>query len=298
MENKSSSDHSHQSQWLQTTISDLDTKMMAITTILKEDYCADQEADMHQKGRRDIKQVLEELGKSYRALAIAYDQLRSESPHPSHSGSSSSSNTTTTLCAICNEKATGNIQDQQLEDAFNCRLKSIVRGPDMKFDGTDLNFGQINKLEDEYDELISTVKQSSMMFKAGLECQGTQEEIMTDFSINEKFLMEIEGFETSQKMEDPSTTHRKFGKTWSGVDFQITQLVEENLQQLVELVRRNDEKRETIKKLHLEIEALKRENKALQISSRYSNADSQRDQPQISRRGRISVSKLFGGCST
>lgn len=115
----------------------------------------------------DITQVLEELSKSYRALAIAYDQLRPESSHTSHSGSSSSSNTTVTLCAICNEKATGDLQGPKLEDAFNCHLKSIVRGPDMKFDGTDLNFGQINKLEDEYHELVSAVNPSSVMFKAG-----------------------------------------------------------------------------------------------------------------------------------
>lgn len=121
---------------------------------------------------------------------------------------------------------------------------------------------------------------------------------MTVFPPSENFHMEIEGFESSQNMEDPSIIHSKFSKMWSGLDFQITQLVEDNQQQLVELVRRNDEKRETIKTLQVEIEALKRDNKALQISSRYSNADSERDQPQISRRGKISVRKLFRGCST
>ncbi|KAK4282197.1 hypothetical protein QN277_013602 [Acacia crassicarpa] len=299
MENKSSPDHFHQSPWLQTTISDLDEKMKAITTNLKEDFCSDQGAGMHEKGRKDIKYVLDELSKSYRTLAIAYDHLRSESSHTSHSGSSSSSNTTITPCAICNEKAAGNLLGQKLEDAFDCSLKSVVRGPDMKFDGTDLNGGQINKLEDEYHELTSAVKPNSVTFKDGLESKSTQEEeIMTDFSTNENFLVQIEGFESSQKMEDPSITQCDFGKMWSGPDFQIAQLVEDNLQQLVELVRRNDEKRETIKKLKLEIEALKRENKALQISPRYSNADSERDQPQTSGRGRISVSRLFRGCST
>ncbi|KAI9084026.1 hypothetical protein K1719_034022 [Acacia pycnantha] len=273
MENKSSPDHFHQSQWLQTTISDLDEKMKAITTILKEDYCSDQGAGMREKGRKDIKQVLEELSKSYRTLAIAYDHL--------------------------SEKAAGNLPSQKLEDAFDCHLKSVVMGSDMKFDGTDLNVGQINKLEDEYHELTSAVKPSSVTFEDGLESKGTQEEeIMTDFSTNENFLVQIEGFESSPKMEDPSITHCDFGKMWSGPDFQITQLVEDNLQQLVELVKRNDEKRETIKKLKLEIEALKSENKALQISVRYSNADSERDQPQTPGRRRISVSKLFRDCST
>lgn len=271
--------------------------MKAIVTILKEDHCSDQGADMHQKGRKDLKQMIEGLSKSYQALAIAYDQLKSETSNTSHSESSSFSNKKITLCASCNEKATSNIRGRNLEDGFKCHLKSIVKGPDIKFDGTDLNYGQMKRLEGVHG-LISAVKPSSVICKAGLECKGTlEEEIMTDSSTNENFLTEIEGLESSQTIDDPSMSRCRFGKIWSGLDFQITQLVEDNLQQLVELVRRNDEKRETIKKLQLEIEALKRENEVLQISSRYSNADSEHDQPQTSRRGGISVSKLFRGCS-
>lgn len=270
--------------------------MKTITSILKEDHFSDQGADVDKKWRKDTKQVLEELSKSYRTFAIAYEQLRSESSHTSHSGSSSSSIATITLCAICNEKATGNFHGQKLEDAFNCGLKSIVRCPDLKLDGTE----QINKLEyeNEYHEMMSAVEPINMVFKAGFQCKGTQEEeIMTDFSASEDFLTEFDCFGSSQKLEDPSTTQCDFGMS-SGLDSQITQLVEDNLQQLVELARRNDEKRETIKHLQSEIEALKRENRALQISSRYSNADSEHDQSQITRHGRISVSKLFRGCST
>lgn len=69
------------------------------------------------------------------------------------------------------------------------------------------------------------------------------------------------------------------------------------MHQLVELVQRNDEKRETIRRLQFEVETLKCENKALQTSLRHSNADSECDQPQISRAGGRSMGNLFRGCS-
>lgn len=65
----------------------------------------------------------------------------------------------------------------------------------------------------------------------------------------------------------------KFDNMWSTLEYQITKLTKDNLHQLLELVQRNDENRETIRKLQLEMETLKRENKALQISLRYSNAE-------------------------
>ncbi|KAI5422732.1 hypothetical protein KIW84_045955 [Lathyrus oleraceus] len=72
---------------------------------------------------------------------------------------------------------------------------------------------------------------------------------------------------------------------------------DDNLHHLDEVVQRNDEKRETIRRLQLEVETLKHENQALQNSSRDSNADSECSQSQISRPGRTSVSKFFRGCS-
>lgn len=266
-----------------------------MTTLLEDAiaHSSDQGTDMHHKGGKDLIMMLEEFSKPYSALAIAYNQLRSETSYGLHSESLSYSNTAETQCGISKKKATCNLEGQNLEEDW--RLKSTIESPNIKFDSTNLNLGQMNKLEDEHHELIqlTTAEPRSMKYKAELECIVTQSEESANFSTNENFLKEIQGFE----IEDPSMNHYKFDSPSSMLQFQITKLTEDNHQQLVELVRRNDEKRETIKRLQIELEALKRENKALQTSLRYSNAGSEYDQPPIPMRGRISMRKLFGGCS-
>lgn len=253
---------------------------------------------MHCKWREDLIQMLEEFGQSYRVLAIAYNQLKSKTSHGTfHSDSLSSSTTSKTLCASCNRTTTGNLEDKKLKEGCNRHLKSLTEHSDVKSDDTNLDFELLNKQEDKYDELLSS-DPCSMKFKSELERSGSQiEHRMTDFSTNENILMKIEGLELNQRTEDQPMINFEFDSMWSMLKYQMTKLTEDNLHQLVELVQRNDEKRETIRRLQLEVEALKCENKALQMSLRHSNADSERDQPQISRPGRISVGKLFRGCS-
>jgi len=263
-------------------------------TIL-EDGNSPNQGHMHCKWREDLIQMIEEFGQSYRVLAIAYNQLKSKSSNGTfHSGSLSSA-TPKTIRASCNRRATGNLKGKKLKKDFNSHRKSLMGHSDVKSNGNNLDFEILKKQEDESDELSSSNPCSTEL---EVECSDFQtEDRMIDFSNNENILTKIEDLELNQRTEDPSIINSKFESMWPALKYQMTKLTDDNLHQLEELVQRNDEKRETIKRLQLEVETLKRENKALQISSRFSNADSECSQSQIPRPGRISVSKLFKGCS-
>ncbi|KAL9331165.1 hypothetical protein ACSQ67_000775 [Phaseolus vulgaris] len=278
MENKDpgswSSAPIYQSQWLQTTISDLDEKLDAMKTILDGD---DSPKELiHCKWREDLIEMLEDFGQSYRVLAIAYNQLKLKSSQGTfQSGSLSSSGTSKTICYICNKRTTGD----------ECSLEHS----NIKFDRSILGFDLSNKQGDEFHELLSAGTCSKKLNPERRDIQ--MEDRMTKFSTTEDASEKIDDSELNQRTEDPLMTSFKCDKLWSTLMYQ-TKLTQDNLHQLVELVQRNDEKRETIRRLRLKVETLKSENKALQISLTHSNADSECDQPQISR-GVRSTSKDF-----
>lgn len=111
---------------------------------------------MHCNWRGDLIQMLEEFGQSYRVLAIAYNQLKLKtSPGTFHSGSSSSSGTSKTICAICNERATCNLEDKKLVEGWNHHPKYPAEHSNIKFDGTDISFDLLNKQGDECNDLLS-----------------------------------------------------------------------------------------------------------------------------------------------
>lgn len=269
---------------------DLDEKLGAMMTILEAGNSSNQ-GYINCKWREDLKQMLEELGQSYCVLALSYNQLKSKTCHGTFpSGSLSSSTTSKAKCSSCNRRATSNLEDKKPKMGSNSHLKSLAGYSDLKFDGINLDFELLKK---QKDELLSSGP-CIMKFKSGLEFSDTLiEDRMTDFSPKENILMKMEDLELNHIIEDPSVINSKFDR----LKHQMTKLTEDNMHQLVELVQRNDEKRETIRRLQLEVETLKHENKVLQISLRHSNADSECSQSQISRPGRISVRKLFRGCS-
>ncbi|GAU24673.1 hypothetical protein TSUD_322810 [Trifolium subterraneum] len=254
--------------------------------------------DMHCKRREALIQMLEEFGQSYRVLAIAYNQLKSKTSDGTfHSGSLSSSAASKGICDSCNRRATGNLEDKKLENGCNGHRKSLTERSNVKSGSTNLDFEILKKQEDESDVLSSSTP-CSMKLESEVECIDIQlEDRMTDVFTDENILMKIEDLELNQRTEDPSIINSNFESMWPTLKYQMTKLTEDNLHQLEELAQRNDEKRETIRRLQLEVETLRRENNALQISSRYSNADSECRESQISTPGTKSVSKLFKGCS-
>ncbi|KAG4951166.1 hypothetical protein JHK84_044546 [Glycine max] len=165
MENKDpkswSSAHIHQSQWLQTTLSDGDNSPNL--------------EGMHGKWRGDLVQMLEEFGQSYRVLAVAYNQLKFKTSHGDfHLESLSSSGRSETICAICNRRATGNLEDKKLEECWNHHLdwnhhpKYSVEHSDIKFDSSNLGIDLLNQQGDECHEFLSA-DLCSMKFKSELE---------------------------------------------------------------------------------------------------------------------------------
>ncbi|MED6157821.1 hypothetical protein PIB30_027079 [Stylosanthes scabra] len=254
MENKDheswSSAHIYQSQWLQTTISDLDEKLEAMMTILEGGNSPNQ-GHMDHKWREDLMWMLEEFGQSYRILAITHNQLKSKISAGTyktyendtfHSGSLSSSDASKSVCAICNKRSsTGNLEDRTQD------LKSFE---------------------------VSCIPE------------------LDDHSTNGNDSMKID--DSEMNLEDSSMVEFKCDNKWSAMKFQITNLTKDNLKQLTELARRNDEKRETIRRLQLEVEDLKRENRALMFSSRSSNANLEHHEMQISNSGGSNMgNKLF-----
>ncbi|MED6209835.1 hypothetical protein PIB30_058519 [Stylosanthes scabra] len=270
MENKDheswSSAHIYQSQWLQTTISDLDEKLEAMMSMLEGGNSQNQ-GHMDHKWREELMWMLEEFGQSYRILAITHNQLKSKISAGTyktyendtlHSGSLSSSDASKSVCAICNKRSTGNLKDRTQD------LKSTLEDSDINFDYTNTNFE------------VSCIPE--------LECKDTGiEEGMTDHSTNGNDSMKID--DSEMNLEDPSMVEFKCDSKWSAMKFQITNLTKDNLKQLTELARRNDEKRETIRRLQLEVEDLKRENRALLFSSRPSNANLEHHKMRISNSG-------------
>ncbi|KAJ7976296.1 KIP1-like [Quillaja saponaria] len=173
-------------------------------------------------------------------------------------------------------------QDKKME-AFTSHVNSVVEDSDIRCERANVDFEVLNKLEDQYYELMS-VEPRNISFKAKRE-------------VKENVIVKIDGFELDQRIEDPPITSDELENMHSELKCEFTRLAEDNLKQLVELVTRNDEKRETIMKLQLQLEALKRENRALQISLRYSKANAKDNESHISRSGWLSISKLFRGCS-
>ncbi|CAI8613470.1 unnamed protein product [Vicia faba] len=285
----------YQSQWLQTTISELDDKLGAMTTILEDGNSPNQE-HMYCKWREDLIQMLEEFGQSYRVLALAYNQLKSKTSHGSfNSGSLSYSATSKTICTGCTRRATGSLENKKPGKGYNSSMKSLSKHSDVKSNGTNLDFEILKKQE---DDVFPSSNLCSLKLESEVECFDIQlEDRMTDYSTNENILMKIEDMELKQGTEDPLIISSEYESTWPALKYQMTKLTDDTLHQIEELVQRNDEKRETIRRLQLEVETLKHENKALQNSSRNSNADSECSQSQISRPGRKSVSKFFRGCT-
>ncbi|XP_047172967.1 protein NETWORKED 3A-like [Vigna umbellata] len=256
------------SQWLQTTISDLDEKLDAMKTILDGDNSPKEL--MHCEWREDLIEMLEDFGQSYRVLAIAYNQLKLKTSQGTfQSGSLSSSGTSRTICSICNKRM--------------CSLEHS----NIKIDRSILGFDLSNEQGDECHELLSAGTCSTKLKPERRNIQ--MEDRMTKFSTTEE---KIDDSELHQRTEDPPMISFKCDNLWSTLKYQ-TKLIQDNLHQLLLLVQRNDEKRETIRRLRLKVETLKTENRALQISLTHSNADSECDQPQTSRAGGRSTGKLF-----
>lgn len=73
------------------------------------------------------------------------------------------------------------------------------------------------------------------------------------------------------------------GKGWSKLKVNMMKLVQDNLEQQAELVKRNDEKRDTIKELRAQVSNLVAENNELKSNLANSKADIKQKRSQLSK---------------
>ncbi|XVF16116.1 hypothetical protein REPUB_Repub10bG0003700 [Reevesia pubescens] len=277
-------------QWLHTTLSDLDEKMKAIVTLLEQDISSCQKGDISHNRKQELVGMLGELNRSYRCLVQKYDQLRSKSENVPHSGSSSLSSNSREIQEAIDKRRDLEASDDPIWEASDSHPESIVDDPD--FEHYRSNFEYLNKLAD--DLILAEQKQCNVSF------MRKPEQTNIEFSDEEDVVLKINEF---QRFKPKAADQFQMGSserenTWFQLKFQFTKLMEENLRQQAELLRRNDQKRETINKLRLQLEHLKSENKTHKKCLHCSKIGVKRNHSQTSRSTGIFLGKFFqGGCS-
>ncbi|XP_022750435.1 protein NETWORKED 3A-like [Durio zibethinus] len=291
MENSTASSSSpatpQQSQWLHTTLLDLDEKMKAMMTLLEEDDKSScQNAHVSLNRKQELVQMLGELNRSYSSLLHKYDQLRSKSQNPSHSGSSSLSSNSTEIQHATSNRRVLEASDDPIWEAS----KFVLDDPD-HFQHYRSNFEYLNKLADDHLILTEQCNMSSMR---------NHEQTNGEFSDEEDVVLKMSGF---QRFNPEAAEFQKGGfeseNKWFQLKFQFTKLMEDNLRQQAELLRRNDEKRQTINGLRLQLQHLKSENKTLlQKCPHCSKIGEKYNYSQTSRSTGLFLGKFFQGrCS-
>ncbi|XVE84230.1 hypothetical protein DITRI_Ditri16bG0153900 [Diplodiscus trichospermus] len=234
------------SQWLHTTLSDLDEKMKAMMSLLEEDDKSScQKPHISHYRKQQLVEMLGDLSRSYRSLVHMYDQLRSK-PQSLLSISREVQHT-------ANKRRVMEASDDPIGKASDSCPESVLDDPD--FERSKSNFECLNKLA---DDLILTEEQCNTFF------MRKAEQTHTGFSDEDDVVLEINGF---QRFKPKAAEFQNGGSetenTWIQLKFQFTKLMEENLRQQAELLRRNEEKRQNINELRLQLEHLKGENQAL-----------------------------------
>ncbi|WRX13645.1 Protein Networked (NET) [Theobroma cacao] len=232
-----------QSQWLQTCLAvvsgdsmesinataskDLDRKINAILSIIVQDdgESLAKRAEMYYEKRPELIHMVEDLHKSYRSLADKYDQLRSEVKRDSHPRSvlslTSSVNQVHGL-----QNYVERLEGKELSGQSNFHSKSsTAEDPDHETESDDENIP------------ADSCKNTKMKPDDG-----------SDYENQEKKKIAGIGFRRNTS-DDSRAAMLEDEKLWNELRFKVSELVEDNLSHQAELIRRNDEKRETIREL-------------------------------------------------
>ncbi|CAK7336070.1 unnamed protein product [Dovyalis caffra] len=254
-----------QSQWLQAALSDLDNKTKTILNIIQDDGDSfAKRAEMFYKRRPELINLVHDLHNSYRSLAEKYDQLRSERIRVSHLKSSSSSSSNSSkqvpLFQACNG---GNVASTKLE-APTSRPDSVA--------------------EEKYSVGHENESMSSE------QCKILKINRDVDRKVNESGLEKIingVGLNGNIDGDDFQMESLEKEKLRNELRLQVSELIEDSLQQQSELIKRNDEKREVIKHLRTQINRLNEENRVLKSYLPSYKVD-------MKRNAKSNVSKLKG----
>ncbi|XP_011045807.1 PREDICTED: uncharacterized protein LOC105140611 [Populus euphratica] len=281
-------DSPRHSQWLQKTLSDMNERMKAMMTLLEEDGDSLDRVASRCKRRLELVQMLEEFNRSYRHLAETCDRLSSKflvkdsGPAPLHSTIDSNKDTPIES------------SDNSNSEILDSHPQYVVEDPEIKCDSTNFDVEYLDKLVDE----LMLTEECKMKLKAKREIRENQmDKKGRDF-------FRVESISTNMNdYGEVQATARDFSEgsgfewdnTWCELKFQITNLMEENLQHQAELARRNIEKKLVIDKLRLQLEHLKAENRSLQGCISCSKDGEKRN--SLQRRGLLSGKFFGGGCT-
>ncbi|GMI79815.1 hypothetical protein HRI_001650800 [Hibiscus trionum] len=193
-----------QSHWLQTILSDLDTKIDAILRIIVQDdgETFAKRAEMYYQKRPELIEMVEELQKSYRLLAEKYDQLRSQI----------------------------NNDSQRLQNYVQ-GVEQLNRVPYSNFD-TKSTAGDPDH-EIEYYQYPSNGKADGM-FNAAESTKSSKMKLADGQKNNN-----ANGIMFQRNVSDGSLL-RENEKLWNDLRFKVSELVEDSLSQQSELINRND----------------------------------------------------------
>lgn len=259
-------------------IADVDKKVGAIRALVEDDG-----------DKSQILQILEELKKSYCALAEGHDQLRSKFSHLQDARTSASPfNPKILLEGVDNEDASG-VSESPKMDSLDSRPESAVTDPEVEFDN--FHFEILDKLANG----IVLDEPTSANLNLTKPISGEIHEKHTDVPTIEEIIPVIHGSETDREVNgDDWTEHLGWEMNWNELKEQVTKLTEENLQKQAELVKRNEENRGIIRGLRSQLNGLKAENKALQDCLVRSKAVPKGIQFQMTRLKGLVLSRIFG----
>ncbi|XP_031260951.1 protein NETWORKED 3C-like [Pistacia vera] len=224
-----------QSQWLQTTLSDLDNKTKAMLDIMEDDSDSfAKRAEMYYKKRPELVQMVEDLTKSYRCLAQNYENLRSDSFRFTNPELFPSSNSSFN-------------QVKQLQNSLNQVQQ--------------LQTCHQEKIREDFESLKTELMlNNSRKMKLIVNTHDHDDE-----KVNNEVSNEIESSSGGGSKVDERQTmlFLEREKMWNEMSLRVSKLVEDNLKEQEQLIKRNDKKREDIEQLYSEINRLMDENKAL-----------------------------------
>ncbi|KAK3026732.1 hypothetical protein RJ639_042185 [Escallonia herrerae] len=215
---------------------DMGQKVKGMQAFIEED-CDPPPArkEISYKRRTDLQQLVKELGRSYCGLTENIDHFKSESTQNSRG----IKHIRSTRGSFDDSKLTGCDFHSQRDAGYRVGRHSIS------------SFMSVDTLADKF--------MSTELRKMRLEDRTT------DFSDKDDTLEKRNGYKLCEnEIGDPQMGHVDWKNNCSEVKFQVTKLVEDNLQQQDELIKRNDNKRETIKELRYQLHLLRDENRALQ----------------------------------
>ncbi|XP_022758094.1 protein NETWORKED 3A-like [Durio zibethinus] len=223
---------SKRSPWLQSTLSELDTKTKAMLKLIEED--ADsfaQRAEMYYKKRPELISMVEDFYRAHRSLAERYDQAKSDPGTRLITALGSPFSSTKYL-----SEKTPNVTDKTYDSYSET------------FDSEDYAESEVDDPEHETEEEVGDPEQEDKC-ETDIIIKDVQKEDGTrlDQEVTE---------EVSSEVCDEVMKLRE----------EVERLKEENKFQKAQLMQKDEEKREVIRQLSLAVQVLKDENMVLKKS--------------------------------